>query len=112
MIFLQHALFIPLFFFTLGSAYANETSPKNQRDFIEILHRKFQIAYRKKLARKFPLALVEVKANCKAITVCANGVTLSCQVQGRHTSCYSDENGPICLLEDKSDGITGSKGKC
>lgn len=95
-----------------ANSYPSENNFENKPDLVEILHRKFQIAYRKKLARKFPLSLVELEQNCEAVTQCENGVTLSCRVQAQHASCYSDSVGAICLFEDTKGRIIGSNANC
>lgn len=87
-------------------------SYETQLKLNDVLLRKFQIAYRNKLARRFPAALIEIQSNCMAVTHCENGVVVSCRVKGKHTSCYSGEDGAICLLEDRAGRINGSNAIC
>ncbi|GAA6137370.1 hypothetical protein NBRC116583_11170 [Arenicella sp. 4NH20-0111] len=91
---------------------AKQNLSKSQNDAKEIMDRKFQIAYSKELERQFPAALIKITANCKASTTCANGVTLSCQAQGEHTSCYSDRYGTSCFRLTQRGNIVGSLAPC
>ncbi len=91
---------------------AKQNLSKSQNDAKEIMDRKFQIAYSKELERQFPAALIKITANCKASTTCANGVTLSCQAQGEHTSCYSDRYGTSCFRLTQRGNIVGSLAHC
>ena len=95
-----------------ASKRTNKSFAKPATQSAEVQKRKFQVAYRKKLRRSFPLASISVSEDCSAETTCPNGTTLQCSIEGPSTSCNSDASGVACFKENDDGSVTGSSGTC